>query len=334
MDAAPYGKGKFMDKSIDSIFNSLSKLEAYLAKQKPAELKRCLRLCFLGMMSSSYLDAKLDKSKILAMMLAKTLSPALPELFADSVAELSRRTKERKVVDALSTLNDNWPDELFNPKFALAEAFKPLLPLFPQMDELLQTVDKLDDVKRDNLLSNGQNESDTIHILKVCVWLLALQPHLQHEINISRALELALLHDFVEARSGDFSLSAQIADAGLKLEKKRKELEAIMYYRVSLPAPFNNTVFHAYEEYEERKTPESKLIWALDKLDANWQANQYHDGDVRYWADCPNGEVYYRLALEYKPQIAALEEPILTKLEKDIVAISKANIAKCGIKVK
>ena len=89
-----------------------------------------------------------------------------------------------------------------------------------------------------------------------------------------------------------------------------------------------------YEEYEERETPESKLIWALDKLDANWQANQYHDGDVRYWADCPNGEVYYRLALEYKPQIAALEEPILTKLEKDIVAISKANIAKCGIKVK
>ena len=331
---ALYAKGTTMDKSVESIFKSLSQVEEYLAKQPPADLQRCLRLCFLGMMSMPYLDAKLDEGKILKMMLAKSLSPAEPDLFADSVEELSRHTKERKTVDALSALNNNWPDELSNKKFALAAAFEPLLPLFPQMDELLQTVDKLSDVKRDNLLSDGQNESDTLHILKVCVWLLAVQPYLQHEIKLSRALELALLHDFVEARSGDFSLSAQIAYAGLKLEKKRKELEAIMYYRVSLPAPFNNTVFNAYEEYEERGTPESKLIWALDKLDANWQANRYRGGDVSYWADCPNGEVYYRLALEYKPQIAAMEEPVLTKLEKAIVAMSKANIAKCGIEVK
>lgn len=324
-----------MDKTAEAIFNIISRFEAEIANKGATHLQPCLRLCMLGLMSSPYIDGKFELGTVLEMSLAKYYGSVIPEVFAETSEELKKhRTKESRIVEALSELNDNWPDALFDSKFGLYDAFKPVQPLVPQMDELLQTVAKLDNVKRDNLLSTGANESDTAHIIKLCIWILSVYPHLAHQVDKGKLLEIALLHDLVEARSGDFSLSAQIADAGLKLEKKRQELEAIMYYRVSFPAPFNNTVFDIFEEYEEQETAEAKIVWAADKLDANWQANQYNDGDIRYWADCPNGEVYYRLALEYKPKIASLCEPVLTSLEHKIVLQAKSNIKKWNIKVK
>ncbi len=323
-----------MKEIADSILTSLSAFEKHIAGKGKKNLQSCLRLGYLCMMSAPYLNPKLNREKILELAFAKYYAGILPEVFAGQEAELKKnRTKECKVVAALSKLNDNWPDEMFNEKFALYKEFAQVQPLLPQMDELFQTVGRLDKVERDNLLSSGEHENDTAHIIKLCIWLALIYPHLKTEVALGRLLEIALLHDLAEARSGDLSLSAQITDPGLKLEKKRKELEAIMYYRVSFPAPFNNIVYNAFEEYEARETPETQIVWIADKLDANWQANRYNDGDVRYWADCPNGEVYYRLALEYKPQIAELNEPVLIELEKQIIALSEKNIKKCGIKL-
>lgn len=59
----------------------------------------------------------------------------------------------------------------------------------------------------------------------------------------------------------------------------------------------------------------------------------FSDGDVRYWADCENGDWYYRCAVTEKPLVRELNEPVLTELEKAIISISKENIAKCGIKI-
>ena len=326
-----------MDNTADAILKIISRFEADIAGDGTSakQLQPCLKLCILGMMSAPYISGKFKLEKILELSLAKYYGDIIPEVLAAASEELKKhKTKESRIVKALSELNDNWPDAMFDSQFSLYEAFGPVQPLVPQMDEVLQTVAKLDNIKRDNLLSTGKNESDTAHIVKLCIWLLSIYPHLELQVDKGKLLEIALLHDLVEARSGDFSLSAQIADAGLKLEKKRKELEAIMYYRVSFPAPFNNTVFDIFEEYEEQATTEAKIVWAADKLDANWQANQYNDGDVRYWADCPNGDIYYRLALEYKPRIAELSEPVLTSLEHKIVKQAKANIKKCDIKVK
>ena len=76
----------------------------------------------------------------------------------------------------------------------------------------------------------------------------------------------------------------------------------------------------------------AKVVWALDKLDANWQANLYNNGDVRYWGEYENGYVYYMVATTHKPQIAKMEEPILSELENRIIKIAQENMQKCGIK--
>lgn len=195
----------------------------------------------------------------------------------------------------------------------------------------MKTVEQLCLVERDNLMSSGRAETDADHIFKLAFLVLMVHPYLKKPADCTKMLELALVHDLVEARSGDYSLSAQVAHPELKARKKMAEKEAILYYQSILPSPLNEQVYDLFMEYETRETREAKLVWILDKLEANLQANQYHDGDVRYWADCENGEWYYQSAVTKKAQIAEQEEDILTELEEIIINISKENIKKCDI---
>ena len=120
----------------------------------------------------------------------------------------------------------------------------------------------------------------------------------------------------------------------LKQEKILKEAQAIKELKKLLPPPLNKKIYDLYQEYEKKETIEAKIVSALDKLEANLQANQYKDGDVRYWQQCENGEEYYKMALQKKPIITEIDEPIITELEKTIISLSTENMKKCKVKIK
>ena len=197
----------------------------------------------------------------------------------------------------------------------------------------MKIVENLCQIERDNLMSGGRRETDSDHIMKLACLIMFLRPYLIREVDYVKMLEMALVHDMVEARSGDYSLSAQAGNPALREQKKKAETEAVEYYKSILPPPLNEKIYDLFMEYERRETDEAKIIWCLDKLEANLQANRFSDGDVRYWADCENGDWYYRCAVTEKPLVRELNEPVLTELEKAIISISKENIAKCGIKI-
>ena len=135
--------------------------------------------------------------------------------------------------------------------------------------EFMKTVEQLCLVERDNLMSSGRQETDADHIFKLAFLVLMIHPYLKRPADCAKMLELALVHDLVEARTGDYSLSAQTARPELKARKKAAEKEAILYYRSVLPPPLNERVYGLFMEYEARETREAKLVWILDKLEAN-----------------------------------------------------------------
>ena len=198
--------------------------------------------------------------------------------------------------------------------------------------DFMSIVEKLCLVERDNLMSSGRQETDSDHIIKLSYLVMMVYPYLKTEVDYTKMLEMALIHDLVEARSGDYSLSAQTANPDLKVRKKKAEAEAAAYYKSILPRPLNEKIYDIFTEYEERQSREAKIVWCLDKLEANLQANRYKDGDVRYWGDCEGGDWYYTCAVTKKPLIEEVGEEILTDLEQAIIKISEGNIAKCGIK--
>jgi len=200
----------------------------------------------------------------------------------------------------------------------------------------MKIVETLCVVKRDNKLSNGESESDSDHGFKLCFLAMMVMPYLKEKADYTKILEMALVHDIVEARSGDISMSAQQNNPDLKAQKKAAEKEAIAYYKSVLPAPLNAKIYDLFMEYEARETREAKLVYALDKLEAHLQANWHKDGDVHYWGDCPNGHLYYEIAARKTPApeekaLRFLNEEILDDLETLIYKLAQENMAKCGI---
>ncbi len=205
-----------------------------------------------------------------------------------------------------------------------------------QILEFMKIIEKLCLVKRDNLLSSGEAETDSDHIFKLTFLIMMIAPYLKHPADYTKMLEMALVHDIVEAKAGDISMSAQVYNPELKIIKKQKEQEAIEYYKTILPSPLNAKIHNLFMEYEERKTLESKIVWCLDKIDGNYQACLY--GDVNYWGECPNGHIYYEIASGKRPtsqaqMITDLDEEILKDLEEAVLKIAQNSMQKSGIKV-
>ena len=200
--------------------------------------------------------------------------------------------------------------------------------------EFMSTVEKLCLVNRDNLLSKGGFESDSDHIMKLMFLIMAVYPYLKTKADYTRMLELALVHDLAESIAGDVPLIDSFHNPDLKEQKRQAEQKAMEEIKAKLPPQLGEKVYSLFMEYEERKTIESRLVKALDVIDANLQANLYNDGDVRYWKEYGDGDWYYCYALSKKEVISNLGEEILFELEEALIKLSKDNMQKHNIFLK
>lgn len=195
-----------------------------------------------------------------------------------------------------------------------------------QIFEFMKVLDKVCLVKRATLLSDGTAETDSSHTFKLAFWIMLVKPYLKHEYDYTKLLELALVHDIAEAETGDCPKAVQYAHPEVKQRKKEQELEAMKKCKDMLPKELGAKIFALYEEYEARQTPEAKLVCALDKVDANLQANFHQNGDVRYWLDCDDGEQYCKINTEKKQVVAVLDEKFVEELEEATIALSQNNM--------
>ena len=94
---------------------------------------------------------------------------------------------------------------------------------FEQQIEFLKEVDKLKSIYRQTrLLDNSRQENDAEHAWHLAVMAMVLAEFANEKsIDISRVIQLALIHDIVEIDAGD----AVVYDAALRREKQAKEAE-------------------------------------------------------------------------------------------------------------
>lgn len=204
-------------------------------------------------------------------------------------------------------------------------------PLCRSIVAFMDNVEKLAFTSRDNLMPDGCRENDADHLLKMCLLLLLLHPYLAHKTDYRRMLPMALFHDLVEADCGDVSLAAQAGSEEVRLLKKQREHEAILNLIRIMPEPVKTNIYELFMEYEERRSPEALTVWAFDKIEACFTGNLYKDGDISYWAEYENGGWYYQNALTPRPLIAKLNDPAVSELERMIIQLTAANMAKYGI---
>jgi putative hydrolases of HD superfamily len=131
-----------------------------------------------------------------------------------------------------------------------------------QLTFLLE-LDKAKQVLRQNPLTDGsRRENDAEHMWHLALLVLVLAEHSKEPIDVLRVLKMVLVHDIVEIDAGDVF----VYDVEARQAKEAKEREAADRIYGLLPDDQRDELRAVWEEFEERRTPESRFAAAVDRL--------------------------------------------------------------------
>jgi putative hydrolase of HD superfamily len=148
----------------------------------------------------------------------------------------------------------------------------PLFPLRPPANSTLTRrlrflleADKLRGVERQTFLSDGsRHENSAEHS-----WHLALAIVLfsdaarESNVDLERAVQLALVHDLVEIYAGDTFVYADDAAQQARIERERVAAKRLFG---ELPGEQGREFEDLWQEYEAKQTPEARFVAAFDRL--------------------------------------------------------------------
>lgn len=136
---------------------------------------------------------------------------------------------------------------------------------FDRQIAFLKEIDKVKNVfRRTRLLDDSRHENDAEHAWHLAVMAMTLSEHANDgALDISRVIEMVLIHDIVEIDAGD----ALVYDTALREEKKEKELRAAERIFGMLPEDQRDAFRDLWEEFEARGTSEARFAAALDRLE-------------------------------------------------------------------
>ena len=132
-----------------------------------------------------------------------------------------------------------------------------------QMRFILE-VDKLKEVFRQtHCIQSRRPENDAEHSWHLCLAVIVLAEHANtRHIDVLRVLKMLVIHDLVEIDAGDtFAYDA----ARMAGQHERESVAADRIFGM-LPADQAAEFRGLWDEFDERKTPESKFASAIDRL--------------------------------------------------------------------
>jgi putative hydrolases of HD superfamily len=145
---------------------------------------------------------------------------------------------------------------------------------FEKQIKFLIEIDKVKQIFRQTrLYDHSRYENDAEHGWHMCLMALILAEYANKpNIDISKVVKMALIHDIVEIDAGDTFLFSNEQQ-----NKREKEVTAAKKIFGILPSDQRDEFINLWEEFEEMQTPEAKFASSLDRLGPVMQ-NYYDDG--------------------------------------------------------
>lgn len=182
--------------------------------------------------------------------------------------------------------------------------------------EFFETVGKLKDEKRKGWIDRGVKNPESVadHSLRLSVMALFMAKKLG--LDECKAVKLAVIHDLPESICGD--TASRIKEELQKIpnsEKKAKEDAALEELCKMLGNEEGaGDLKELWEEYEEKKTAEAKLVYELDRLEAIFQAREYEEAgnfevSLQEFYDFANARIEI-------PEVRAIFEELMKKRAK------------------
>lgn len=124
--------------------------------------------------------------------------------------------------------------------------------------------DRLKDITRQTLNTNGRQENDAEHSWAICLFAATLAEHSNDPIDLLRVIRMLLVHDIVEIDAGDtFAYdTARMAD---QYERESRAADRLFGL---LPDDQAREFRELWEEFEAKQTPEARFATTIDRLQA------------------------------------------------------------------
>ncbi len=160
---------------------------------------------------------------------------------------------------------------------------------FKQQIEFILEVDKLKHVLRQTILMDkSRRENSAEHSWHIALTVMVLSEYARDAgIDFFRVMKILLVHDLIEIDAGD---TYCYDDQGRKDQGQREKLAADRIFNI-LPPDQAGTFRNLWDEFEDRKTPESRFANALDRVQPllhnyftrgqTWQDNDIKSDQVK-----------------------------------------------------
>ena len=117
-------------------------------------------------------------------------------------------------------------------------------------------------LRQTHLSRHGRRENDAEHAWHMAMMIYLLKEYSNEEIDVAKAMMMALIHDIVEIDAGD---TYAYDSKGLESQKEREERAADRIFGM-LPEDQRDELRALFEEFEEASTPEARFARAMDNF--------------------------------------------------------------------
>ena len=160
---------------------------------------------------------------------------------------------------------------------------------FRQQIEFILEVDQLKSVLRKTILMDrSRRENSSEHSWHIALMVLILSEYAKDsDVDMFRVMKILLIHDLIEIDAGD---TYCYDDQGRKDQSRREQIAADRIFNL-LPVDQAAALRELWDEFEERKTPESKFANAMDRFQPflhnyftegqTWQENGINSTQVK-----------------------------------------------------
>jgi putative hydrolase of HD superfamily len=138
-----------------------------------------------------------------------------------------------------------------------------------ELAEFFGQVGKLKEIERTGWVRSRVKKPESVADHSFRTALMAMILAERKGLDVEKAIKLALLHDVAESKIGDIGLHDK-----KRREKAEKERAAMKIILKKLGKQ-GEGLYKLWMEFEEGRSPEGKLVRALDKLEMVMQAAEY-----------------------------------------------------------
>ncbi|MDD7184064.1 MAG: HD domain-containing protein [Oscillospiraceae bacterium] len=129
--------------------------------------------------------------------------------------------------------------------------------------DFITEIDKLKNIYRQTyVLNEDRKENDSEHSWHIAVLAFILAEYSDEPVDVLKTVKMLLIHDIVEIDAGD---TYYYDSEGYKSKREREEKASERIFGL-LPDDQRDEMLSLWNEFEERKTPESKFANVLDHV--------------------------------------------------------------------